>query len=1224
MNAPDPLPPPTAADRRRWRVALAVLCAALALATALGLRPGTPPLAALRLVVRSGVAANVQVFFDLGSGTSELLSVRRPVAAGRVETLLFPLPARPVRAVRVDPLDVPGSLTVRAISVVREADGQELAAFEPEALEPTVGIARTFSDQEGLELTTAPAARDPQAWLQLPAPLGEPPPLTARIARAVCWDAVLCGVFCAVAAVTGLRPGRAAHPAARRARAREWARRWFPDLAAFGVWMFPLAVLGACLVYITRTSYYLEMRVASDRPADFRVYYDDGTGTREEHSAGSAVAGGDRFQTLRLPVGVGALRALRLDPAQTAVSMRVSAVALRSPTREWSKGRPLLTFDLHAFQPLRQVASLTHEGDTMRIVAAEGADDPAVVTDLPAPLRLGVDWRYVLVQLLLASLGWLALWVLVAEMVRRLPPGMRTAWRARWDAAFRRAQRLPPVGAIWLVAFIGTVLGTYPVIFLGKSFVSPGSTSAPHALRSTATPRLPPPTQADALFHDGELPLWNRYDHAGLPLLGQGRSMFGDPLHVLVIATRGAAWAWDLKFLLARWVFAAGAGLLVWSAVANLPAAGLVTFAATLLGFFSARPGDPAVFSVCYAPWILYAWLRIVRAADWRASLAWAGALIVANWCELTSGTVTEAGALGLCLNGCGALALVIHRRPAQDTARRVAALIVAGVVFCLLAAPLWLSFSDTLEKSALLSDTARAWQFPPGVFLGLFDDIFYRPLGAREGYVAPAANFLVLFGCLWAVGAGRRLRGDRFFVAVAVSALLPVMLAFGVMPSWMIRAVPLLSSVTHLDDAFSCVLLIYGLVLAGYGFKHCLARAGRLDWGQDALTAFILGGVLLALYFGSTHTYQPEADSVPPLEQGMTQSAFFFSYASLLLFALLLLPFIVRRLALRGPQPGTVILLLGCLALLPWRAVTRLSWPDRAMINPRSPALDFLRVDRSEPFRTVEPSGTLRSTNLESIQGPGAFLNPHFQRLTHFFQRDRDASAAAGRERSQNERLLLDLLNVRYILTSPDTPPPDPDLTRLHASDLDIYRNEHAWPRAFFVDRLDHCPDVAAFAAELRTGKSEPFAAIDDEELRLHPELAAYVAADESPTRKWVAASHYRLTTNRTLFDLDAPGPGFLVLAEGYLQDDIVAALNKRPTPVFRVNQAFRGVRIEHAGHYRVSFVYRPRWLTGALIASALGVVLFVAAAAWLYLGAPVRRTAPTAAVDFRPSTRP
>ena len=53
--------------------------------------------------------------------------------------------------------------------------------------------------------------------------------------------------------------------------------------------------------------------------------------------------------------------------------------------------------------------------------------------------------------------------------------------------------------------------------------------------------------QSRSLFKHCELPLWNRYNSGGLPLLGQGQSMFGDPLHFLVLLANGASGWWDLN-----------------------------------------------------------------------------------------------------------------------------------------------------------------------------------------------------------------------------------------------------------------------------------------------------------------------------------------------------------------------------------------------------------------------------------------------------------------------------------------------------------------------------------------------------------------------------------------------------------------------------------------------------------------------------------------------------
>ena len=114
-------------------------------------------------------------------------------------------------------------------------------------------------------------------------------------------------------------------------------------------------------------------------------------------------------------------------------------------------------------------------------------------------------------------------------------------------------------------------LSCYPIVFFGKSFVSPNNHSHTFLLYGEM-PTVPGYKEVEtddekgsdlgavmwyswpasvvesrALFKDFELPFWNRFDSSGLPLLGQGQSMFGDPLHTLVLLTRGAAWSMGLK-----------------------------------------------------------------------------------------------------------------------------------------------------------------------------------------------------------------------------------------------------------------------------------------------------------------------------------------------------------------------------------------------------------------------------------------------------------------------------------------------------------------------------------------------------------------------------------------------------------------------------------------------------------------------------------------------------
>ena len=94
------------------------------------------------------------------------------------------------------------------------------------------------------------------------------------------------------------------------------------------------------------------------------------------------------------------------------------------------------------------------------------------------------------------------------------------------------------------------------------------------------------------------------------------------------------------------------------------------------------------------------------------------------------------------------------------------------------------------------------------------------------------------------------------------------------------------------------------------------------------------------------------------------------------------------------------------------------------------------------------------------------------------------------------------------------------------------------------------------------------------------------------------VPAHDYGLTNNTTTFTVDATAPGVAVLTEAYVPGDFRVTLNGAPVEYFRVNHAFRGVRIPAAGKYVVSYSYWPRHFTLSLVMAAIGSLIFIA---WL-----------------------
>ena len=183
----------------------------------------------------------------------------------------------------------------------------------------------------------------------------------------------------------------------------------------------------------------------------------------------------------------------------------------------------------------------------------------------------------------------------------------------------------------------------------------------------------------------------------------------------------------------------------------------------------------------------------------------------------------------------------------------------------------------------------------------------------------------------------------------------------------------------------------------------------------------------------------------------------------------------------------------------------------------------------------------------------------------------------------------LLDLLNTGYLLARPDARPPGFEgIPAAGADRLKAGRRPRSWPRAFFVDGVTTYADAADLLRRVSTSGT-PVAAIQQSDRQA---MEAASGLPNSPSTI-VRAAQYRLTVNSTSFVVTAEGPGVAVLTESFLPDDFEARLNGRRVEYFRVNHAFKAVRIPSAGDWQVEFEYRPARWTFSLVLGALGLMV-------------------------------
>lgn len=981
-------------------------------------------------------------------------------------------------------------------------------------------------------------------------------------------------------------------------------RSWL-DLRSLGLAVL-LAVAAALPQFLNtnphREYFFFDVTLTSSAIGSTQLFWDIGQGYNETDSSRQPLRVEPEPVVYRYMMPMGPMRALRFDPVDGMGKFTLTNARIVD-----HKGRVVREFAPADFVPEQQIARHLVRGDTLEVEAAQGASDPVLSLRLNQPLVLqpafAVRWNLA---------GRTFLTVLAIGALVSLPAVARRLQAIALHLAAILAAR--PLTALALTGAVAVAIHSHPVLFQGRSYVSPANGSL---MLYGDLPTLPgdqstqfantmasdtgallfqhlyyPMVQRDALSH-GEWPLWNRYSLCGEPLLGQGQSMFGDPFNFLTIAADSAAWSWDVRFLLARWIFAFALGVCVWRLTRHLGAALLVTLSSAFIGFYTYRIIHPSNFSVCYAPLLLLAWIVFLQAPTPRKQAFGLLGLLAAHWLVLTSGTVKEAYMMMAGMDLAGLALLALLPEAAGRHWRLLGLASAAGAVFLLISTPVWLTFLTTWKHSFTSYDQPHAYALTLSHVIGFFDDMFYRQTVKDENILAPSLNFLLMLGILWWLTHPGLWFRQRAGAALALAAVPPLCLAFAIVPIPVILKIPFINNIGHLGNTFSSVLLPLGAVLGGCGFAAALPRLREAGWWNGVARIAVALAILATLYF-ATSTQFPK-------------SQFFTAYVIAALLGLLALLLGPRWADARRPGLLWVALLVG-LPLLHWRhtlfAETELSryafTPGRrADLHATSATATALDRMRTAPGRVVGWGNNLfpsynTALRWESLYGVDAVRNQYYQEFAQAFGLERVWIWDALNRESDAARLFPahDVLNVTHYLGTRREPPLlIPGIDLIDRQDLELYARPAAWPRAFFTDRLRTYTTPDEFAALVRSGDGRPFAAIP--------------AGDPAQTG-WPAGSggtitparEYQLTPNGTAFTVTASGPGVAVLTETYYAEDFRVTVNGQPQPCFRVNHAFRGIRLPAAGTYRISYKYWPEHFTLSLWLSAAGLLL--AAAGW------------------------
>jgi hypothetical protein len=778
-------------------------------------------------------------------------------------------------------------------------------------------------------------------------------------------------------------------------------------------------------------------------------------------------------------------------------------------------------------------------------------------------------------------------------------------WILEWNAR-------QPVLAIVLVSFLAVVINCYPIIFCGKSYVSPACVNG--TLVYEGWPPLPgmekgpPPNvfqhasdtaammwwgvpmgfvESRSLLEHGELPLWNRYGHAGDTLIGQAVSMLGDPLHLIVILGKGSALAWDIKFLAAKFLFCVGFGLLIRRLLNNGVLSLIFTALAAYCGAYFYINNHPVFFVFAYAPWILLSameWLDLRSGHPIRWGLIW----LLANFACFNAGHVEVAVDLIAGLNLAALVYALISYRSTVSSAQILIRMGAGTLFFLGLTAPMWMSFLVSLEGSFTVHATIGVAQLPPTALPGAFDDLLYFLLRPDDNIAAfaPGTSLLVLVGCSFSISRWRQLKEESFFWINTVAILFWGGCIFGWVPSSLLDAVPLLNRVGHIYTDFSYLLVMHLTIQSAYGFK-CLVKMPDLRqmMGDLICVGGSFTGMILLYSLGYWHR--------PILWD------YFLCAGAGAIGAPLLFIFLKSRQQQNLALGWAGIIILSFIPNFRFGLYSHngndnlLMFPgSRAVLNASSQAIDKIKLDKSAPFRVVGLQQNFAGDysavyELEDIRSCAPLGNGELVKLLRSFP---------GFEHDPKDwmvqvidpikaQTLLNMLNVKYLLTAPDVSIGEQtraaiqrgDLRIADRSDFAVLENSRAWPRAFFASQIASIATSEEFIKYLLANGRQPFIALTPQELAKQPGLQPLVATNQPAMSP---ATNYRLSVNSTGFDVHAASAGVVCLTEGQAKD-FTATANGEPKEILTVNRAFKGIYLDQPGDYHIEFTYRPHhWL--------------------------------------------
>jgi hypothetical protein len=443
----------------------------------------------------------------------------------------------------------------------------------------------------------------------------------------------------------------------------------------------------------------------------------------------------------------------------------------------------------------------------------------------------------------------------------------------------------------------------------------------------------------------------------------------------------------------------------------------------------------------------------------------------------------------------------------------------------------------------------------------------------------------------------------ERFVAFYLITAVTAISMAMG-----SLLYCPLASYIPSLNlSTPTRILYVFGFslcVLAALGSQMVLSKTdSRRRWAVALWLAVLLFAISIVLYVQTEQGLQWAAGSIKGLDPEtvvLSMREFFHPLSPILLKPLLLLAlsiYLLAALALSGKrvfQYFLLFIILYDLMSFGWAYNTA---SPRQLEYPVTGGIRFLSEDR-DIFRVATYGNFLHNSlvpfGIQDGGGYSSFYPKRYGDYLHLSQHGSDAPLPEQHSRWVFWRSfgspLMDLLNIKYLVTSPNISIRSEQVELVYGQEVNIYRNKGAFPRAFFVPGFVVLKDKEGIYGAMAGFSRKDFR----ERVILETPPPSGFGEDDASARirgPW-SVNIVNYQANRIDLQVSSSQKGFVIVGENY-HPSWKAYVNDRETPVIRANYIMRAIPVEEGTH-EIRLVFRPVLLIAGISVSALGWMAF------------------------------